>query len=461
VTSWKLTSISDFLFEREGKFKPSDDTISGLKRLEKIDFSGNFYIANKPSNTNMITIHPGDLVISGINVSKGAMGIYDGDEVVTATIHYSSYTFDTDKVNVEYFRRFLKSAEFIRLLQEQVKGGIKTEIKPKHILPLKIHLPDLGEQEKIVSNFRSVESEDARLKEEVSYQQTLLKKLRKQILQEAIEGKLTANWREQNPDIESAEQLLIRIDSKRKEWLEEKKEDGYSEAKVIERKLKTMRNNYPNLPEDAVPSNWQWAPLLVVMNLIVDCHNKTAPYESTGVKLLRTTNIKNGKVILAGCKYVTEETYKYWSKRCVPLDGDILYTREAPVGEVAIIPEGEKLCMGQRMMLLRPFHELIDNQFILYALMAPGFLLRLEGAQKGAMVKHLRVGDVESAMIALPPTLEQKAIVAKVESLFATCDQLGTQIASNQSHAEQLMQAVLKEAFQQSSTELISEEEIA
>mgnify|MGYP006427995655 FL=1 len=118
--NWEKTKIGEFLFEREGKYKPDSETIAGLKRIDKIDFSGNFHIAQKPSKTNMILIRQGDLVISGINVAKGAMGIYHGNEDVTATIHYSSYTFDTSRIDVEYFKRFLKSVEFIRLLQEQV-----------------------------------------------------------------------------------------------------------------------------------------------------------------------------------------------------------------------------------------------------------------------------------------------------------------------------------------------------
>jgi len=126
MCAWRKTKIGELFFEREGKYKPDSEAIAGLKRIDKIDFSGNIHLAQKPSRTNMILICPGDLVISGINVAKGAMGIYRGDEDVTATIHYSSYTFDKSKIDVGYFKRFLKSAEFIRLLQEQVKGGIKT-----------------------------------------------------------------------------------------------------------------------------------------------------------------------------------------------------------------------------------------------------------------------------------------------------------------------------------------------
>ena len=86
----------------------------------------------------MIIVMPHDLVISGINVAKGAIAVHQGDKPIAATIHYSSYTFDKTKIDIEYFKRFLQSPSFVETLQAQVKGGIKTEIKPKQFLPLMI-----------------------------------------------------------------------------------------------------------------------------------------------------------------------------------------------------------------------------------------------------------------------------------------------------------------------------------
>ena len=66
--SWKKVKLGDFLKVRENRYKPNDKAISDLKRIDKIDFSGEIYISDKPSNTDMILIKKGDLVISGINV---------------------------------------------------------------------------------------------------------------------------------------------------------------------------------------------------------------------------------------------------------------------------------------------------------------------------------------------------------------------------------------------------------
>ena len=72
--------------------------------------------------------------------------------------------------------------------------------------------------------------------------------------------------------------------------------------------------------------------------LVVDCKNKTAPYSPTGIRLVRTTNVRDGKLNAIDQKYVNKETYEAWSARCKPEPWDILITREAPMGEVCLIP---------------------------------------------------------------------------------------------------------------------------
>lgn len=139
--SWRKVKLGEFLINRESRFKPNDKSISGLKRIDKIDFSGKIFLSDKSSNTDMIVVKKGDLVISGINVEKGAMSVYRGEEDVTATIHYSSYSFNENKIDIEFLKYFLRSPEFREALKEQVPGGIKTEIKPKHLLPLEVIIP--------------------------------------------------------------------------------------------------------------------------------------------------------------------------------------------------------------------------------------------------------------------------------------------------------------------------------
>jgi len=155
--SWQQVTIGDFLKNRDERFKPAVEKIKNLRRIDKIDFSGQLYLSNKPSNTDMILVMKDDLVISGINVEKGAMCIYEDDEDISATIHYSSYEIDKTKIDVNFLKLFLISPEFKEAIKEQVPGGIKTEIKPKHLLPLKIIIPNtLDEQSNIVEKYITI-----------------------------------------------------------------------------------------------------------------------------------------------------------------------------------------------------------------------------------------------------------------------------------------------------------------
>lgn len=79
--SWKKVKLGEVLLHQESRFKPDNERISGLKRINKIDFSGKIYLSDSTSRTDMIVIRTGELVISGINVHKGAVAIYEGKEI--------------------------------------------------------------------------------------------------------------------------------------------------------------------------------------------------------------------------------------------------------------------------------------------------------------------------------------------------------------------------------------------
>jgi len=229
-----------------------------------------------------------------------------------------------------------------------------------------------------------------------------------------IKRELVAGRTRQAGDVEPASKLLELIEAEKIKWIDQGIGEGNSEAKRLKSKLKRHKFSLPDNIE--IPEMWSWASLLTASHMVVDCHNKTAPYEARGIPLVRTTNIRDGKVDIKSAKYITETTYQYWSRRCPPKSGDILFTREAPMGEAAIIPEDTKLCMGQRMMLIRVFEKLLLPKFLLSVIMSPVFQQGLIGNAVGTGVKHLRVGDVEAFALAIPPLEEQKIIVEEVES---------------------------------------------
>jgi type I restriction enzyme S subunit len=437
MSNWQKVKIGDFLFERKGRYKPNDEQIVNLPRIEKIDFGGNFHIGNKDSKTDMILIKDGDLVISGINVAKGAMGIYSGEDV-TATIHYSSYTFDSNKINVEYFKRFLKSSEFIELLNEQVKGGIKTEIKPKHILPLEIQLPDINTQAQIVQHFENVEDDIADVTKEVLKQESLLKKLKQTILQEAIEGKLTAKYRAKNPDIGTAKKLLEQIKTEKEKLIKEKKIRPSKPLPPI---------NEDEIPFD-IPQNWEW------------CRLGDISFVGTGATPLTSEpKYYNGDInwitsSATGADFVTEAETKITELALKETNCQIY-----PIGTLVIAMYGQGKTRGQITELMIDsatnqacaaisiyLKDKALNQFIKKYFQK--IYLEIRELASGGAQPNLNMQKVKDTMIALPPLEEQKEIVATIEKLFTLCNELESEINQNKTTVDNLMVTVLKESFE-------------
>ena len=227
------------------------------------------------------------------------------------------------------------------------------------------------------------------------------------------------------PHEKTGRSLLEEINEERLKWATESEDQELKEAQTMIRKIKKQKLIYPG---SSLPQNWEWGSFLEISQAVIDCHNKTAPYVGNGIHLIRTSDIRDGKMDLRNTKKITEETYDYWSRRMPPRAGDVFFTREAPMGEVALVPEGDKVCLGQRTMLLRLFPNLFNNQFLVYVIQSPSFQKRMIEAGVGMTVKHLRVGGVEDLAVPVPPKDEQDKIVTLIGKLFEICDGFAKQL---------------------------------
>jgi type I restriction enzyme S subunit len=266
-----------------------------------------------------------------------------------------------------------------------------------------------------------------------------IKQLRQTILNLAVRGYLVP----QDPNDEPASELLKQIANKRAEL----QKAGYPNPDEARTQIKKLAEQLVPAGLESLPIGWSWATLLQCSALVIDCKNKTAPYAISGIRLIRTTNVRDGRMNFNDQKYVDQKTYEIWSARCTPEPGDILITREAPMGEVCLIPRGEQICLGQRMMLARLLPDTIDRHFMTYSLRDPRLMDRVQDKPIGATVQHLRVGGVETLLVPLPPLAEQQRIVAKVDELMALCDRLEASLADGAKSRSRLLEALLAEAL--------------
>ena len=170
--------------------------------------------------------------------------------------------------------------------------------------------------------------------------------------------------------------------------------------------------------------SWPLKPLSELCLLAVDCVNKTAPVVDypTPYKMIRTTNVKRGFIDVDTVRYVTEETFQSWTRRSQPRFGDVVLTREAPVGEVGrcTFDDNQNIFLGQRLFQYRPDPQLLDWNYLAYVLQSPLVQNKLHGVSFGATVPHIKVGDAENLEIPCPSLDVQKSI----GSLLAAYDDL-------------------------------------
>jgi type I restriction enzyme, S subunit len=159
-----------------------------------------------------------------------------------------------------------------------------------------------------------------------------------------------------------------------------------------------------------------WAAVNVsdVCELIVDCVNRTAPLSSvpTRFKMIRTTNVRNGFIDTQNVRYVDEATFQRWTRRGAPRLGDVVLTREAPLGEVGIIRTTEPVFLGQRTIMYRADHRRVHPYFLMYAMLGPLVQGQIRGYGSGSTVEHMRLSDCFNLRLLLPPLSVQHRVAA-------------------------------------------------
>ena len=158
-----------------------------------------------------------------------------------------------------------------------------------------------------------------------------------------------------------------------------------------------------------------------VCELIVDCPDTTAKDEGEGFPLVRTPNIGKGRLVYDGMHRVCEDVYNKRNARAIPQENDLIFAREATAGNVALIQKGEKVCLGQRTVLIRPNQEIVNPAFLTYFLLAPKQQYNLLSTANGATVAHVNLPTIRNLKIDLPELSTQHriaTILSRYDSLI-------------------------------------------
>ena len=149
---------------------------------------------------------------------------------------------------------------------------------------------------------------------------------------------------------------------------------------------------------------------------IVDCPHSTPKWTASGVPVIRNYNLNAGVIDQNDLSYTDEEGYKSRIKRAIPEGGDIVLSREAPMGTVGIVPDGFKCCLGQRLVLIKPNRQVCIPHYLNYAMQSQFVQNQIQVYNSsGTTVSNLKIPVIESIQIPLPSLDVQQNIVDTIK----------------------------------------------
>lgn len=149
---------------------------------------------------------------------------------------------------------------------------------------------------------------------------------------------------------------------------------------------------------------------------IIDCPHSSPKWQDEGIPVIRNYNLVNGNIDTNNLSYVSEEEYLVRTKRVEPAANDILFSREAPIGNVGIVPENFRCCQGQRVVLLRAKKDCINPRYLLHVLQSDFVKSQIRNVEKiGSTVSNFNISDLKKLKLYVPEVHKQERIVEKLD----------------------------------------------
>lgn len=292
--NWQKVRIGEFLKKYRIEHYIKDDVSYKQITISKhngVSFRG-IKIGSKIGRKRQFIVdlkkYPKTVLFTRQGILEGSIGVAPNN-VNGCVVTENMPTFEVVEkiINFEYLKYFIHSRYFIKIISRLTPtGSAQKSLHEKDILKLEVRIPPLQEQKKIAEKLKIYQAKQQKLKEKIQNQKIYFQKLKSQILQDGIRGKLTKKWREENPNLEPASELLKKIK-------EEK------EKLVAEKKVKKQKKLAPIEKEEipfSLPKGWVWTKLGEIGKAITGTTPSTLDndnFNSYYIPFIKPADIKN------------------------------------------------------------------------------------------------------------------------------------------------------------------------
>lgn len=362
---------------------------------------------------------------------------YQSGKFALGTILCAVIPNDSNELDARFLRQYLLFYKDT-ILVPLMKGAANVSLSMKDIATVEFPLPPIEKQRELSELFVSLQEKERILQVEYTKQFEYTKQLRQNILQDAIEGKLTEEWRKNNPVVKGnpdfdAEALFEKIQEEKRHMDSKKKEKSLPEITEDEKPFE-------------IPEGWKWVRL---NDLFAHKTGKTLNSSTNKgnniKKYITTSNLYWNYFDFSKVKemaFSDEEIEKYSVKK-----GDLLVCEGGDVGRAAIWNCDYSVCYQNHIHRLRSFYP-INTKLYYYIFYLYKFSGYIEILAKGMGIQGLSANTLGSFVLVLPPLKEQEEIVNKVETLLAKVVELENQIQERKILSEKLAFGIIKEKLE-------------
>jgi len=389
--------------------------------------------------SKMYEVKSGDFIVSGIDARNGAFGIIP-EELDGAIVTNDFWYFEIDEKIIlkKLFLELTATTWFDEICTRGSDGTTnRVRLQKDRFFNQKVILPHFEEQETLLQHLLSFKTAKTDLSKEISYQKNLVKRLKQSTLQDAIQGKLTKDWRNENPNIEPASDLLKRIKAEKAKLIKEKK---------IKKEKPLPKISKEEIPFE-LPENWVWCRL---GEIIVNSDNLNIQKVYSPDKIVNYVDIDaiNNKTQKIGAPKIEPVSNLSSRARRVLKKGNIMYSLVRPyLHNLAIVEQDKEDYIGSTGFAVFDCL-LIENKYIFWLLMSKYIETLYLGFMDGFNSPSITKDQFNNTLIPLPPQEEQSVLIKKIKEFNDKCISLKQEITRSGENINILMQAVLKEAFE-------------
>jgi type I restriction enzyme S subunit len=180
----------------------------------------------------------------------------------------------------------------------------------------------------------------------------------------------------------------------------------------------------------------------------IDYRGKTPAKTASGVRLITAKNVKMGYLQRAPEEFIAADRYDAWMTRGIPKMGDVLFTTEAPLANVAQLDTHEKVAFAQRVIIMQPNTATMDGTFLKYLLLSQPVQHRIRTRGTGATVQGIKASLLRQIEISFPSAVAtQKGLVANLDALDYEVQRLTGIYDQKLGALEAVKKSLLHEAF--------------